>query len=185
MSFSTQGENGQSNTNSSSLSGGSSLTLTVAGIGSDGLGGLGNWMQEEGGKFRSTRGAYYGSPMLPKNWSPRHYPNSWGGGSTARITTYSMVKYGKIAGNTGTLASIGLGVYSINENYQKEAGFGVKTQQATGGLAGNLAGSALGGSYGASVGPYGAIGGAIVGGFIGQSGVEWIIRQLQNPNQKK
>ena len=138
----------------------------ACGIGADGIGGIGTGMLTTGGTFRLTNGAYNGG-----QFSLKHYPSNWGGGSVARITTYGMTGVGRKIARGSTVASFGVAAYDVANAYSQEGEFGPQTYVATGRGLGSLAGAAaaakggalVGGSIGAMFGGVGAAPGAVVG----------------------
>jgi hypothetical protein len=154
-----------------------------AGIGMtfDGIGGFGKGMQKTGGTFRLTSG------KSTNQFSVKHYGSGWRGGSRAGITTYSMVKTGKILGRVSLVGNLVLGIYNIREAAKLDEGyFGrhaiIETAGTAGGFAGAWVGIQAGAYVGSPAGPLGvAIGGLIggvVGGFYGADVVENITKKV-------
>jgi RHS repeat-associated protein len=143
------------------------------------LSGLGTGMNHMGGSFRLTNGAYNGNIF-----SPKYYASNWQGGSRAKITTYSMNKWGSKFSKWGTrggwvLSGVGV-VFGIIDDSQFAGHFtmlGYNTQnavaQGVGGWAGAVAGAEIGAVIGAAFGGVGAIPGAIIGGVLGGFGGSW------------
>jgi RHS repeat-associated protein len=145
----------------------------------DGLGGMGTGMKRMGGTFRLTNGAYNGSQV-----SLKHYASNWQGGSRARISTYSMAKWGSgIVCSSGFLGAAMGGVDILQGMAVDGWTFGVNTQAAIGRTAVSIEGSSVGAWIGGIVGGfffgYGAIPGAIIGGaaggWLGSEGGEKLI----------
>ena len=145
-------------------------------------GGFGTGLQEMGGSFRLTNGAYNGS-----SWSPHHYKSAWTGGSTARITTYNSAKWGGRISGGAIGVGTAIGVYQIRQGYIADGNtFGYNALTTTGsvvvGMAGGWGGAVTGAGFGFAVaGPPGAIIGGIIGGFgVGWAGsyVGWRIVDL-------
>ncbi len=152
----------------------SSPKVTKAlGVTNDSIGGTGNGMKQTGGTIRFTNGLNNGS-----QFSPRHYPSDWGGGSRARISTYSMTGVGGAISRGSNVASGFTAAYDIGSNAYQEGGFGRNTQVAAGrgvgGIAGSVGGAKGGAIAGAALGVWfgvgGALPGAIIGGIIGGVG---------------
>jgi len=130
------------------------------------VGGLGAGLQEMGGSFRLTNGAYNGS-----RWSPHHYKTSWIGGSVARITTYNSVIWGGRLSGGATGIGLVMGSLQVKQGYKADGNtFGYNALTASGstivGIAGGWSGAVTFAGLGFSVaGPPGAIIGGLIGGF--------------------
>jgi hypothetical protein len=148
----------------------------------NGIGGFGIGMNEIGGSFRLTNGAYNGSRFSPKIYAPKtNTPNGWRGGGRARITTYGMIKWGTRLSRGTAIAGGVIGVGRVGYYFFTDGGYGYNAQKMTASILGGLGGSALGGwggavagaSIGAWFGGVGAIPGAFIGGIIGSIGGGW------------
>lgn len=74
------------------------------------IGSIGQEMQRMDGSFRVTRGAYHNHAIGFK-----YYKTGWGGGSPARITTYSMARAGSYLRLGGD--AVGLGMSALTAGF--------------------------------------------------------------------
>jgi len=162
---------------------GGEAAISVLGVVSDGVGGLGGGLKEQGGSLRITNGAYNGNAL-----SLKYYESGWAGGSRAQIKTYQLSSVSKVVSKLGTGGAAVVGLYDIGAKLKDEGRFGVQTQLATGRTAGSFAGgyggATAGATIGAAFGGFGAIPGGIIGALIGGWGGskagEKVVETIQN-----
>ena len=136
----------------------------------NGIGALGEGMENMKGTFRMTNGRYNGN--MP---SFKYYESGWRGGSQAQITTYSVSKTGKNIEKFGMAGTVAFGGYEIYQGVQMDGGtYGYNAQHAsaevTGGAVGSWSGAIAGAAIGSAAGPWGTV----IGGIVGGVGVGWM-----------